>query len=332
MDNLKDGDGHAEVRRPRTGSRKRRARREHDAGGTEDNPEVRRRGWMLLGGLAAVGVALVLGGLEVQHLYWSALMMQFGSTLVLVAPLFFIERRLNARVTAISEELAGIRFSADVPVTTRAELAPLLRAYQSYMRHWGYIVDERPVRIRPIAPTTDRGLFGVLGTYDATTNTVLVDPQHVADPGVILREYSHHLLNVNTISPLSVDRGPWGARIGSSLAFYFPAASASDAMLFNDTMGSLANRVGSSELSPVGQDFVRAGWNWARLFWSMRAQMRASDLDLALAFAWAQGVPFDEGEHPIPFLREVITALRKNARMESIQVVREAMEDHGVPW
>jgi hypothetical protein len=262
-------------------------------------------------------------------------MMQVGSTLVLVAPLFFVERQLNSRVEQLAEEVAGIRFTSNVPITEQHKLAPLLRSYQLFMSGLGYEVEREPIEIRATRPE-DNAKFGVIAYYDSTQREMRVQQQYVAEPAVILREYSHHLLNMNTTSPMRAGRGPWGRHIGSALAFYFPSASTNDPRLSSYLgKGSLADPVAPEELAVQRNTYtdpVRLGWEWARMFWLLRTRMRAADLDAALAATWASGPSYEEGPYPVAFLSALARHLKDDARAGTVDVARQTYIECDLPW
>lgn len=178
--------------------------------------------------------------------------------------------------------------------------------------------------------------------YDPSRDHIVIAKEFAADPDVILREYTHHVLTQAKRPAASV---PWTA-IQSGLADYFPCSFHGNprfgeklAPVYNRLVGqevlvhgyvrNMENQRKFSELKPdaAQQD---AGEVWSGAFWEMRARFGKELVDPLLFQVWTEAqIHQDSPESFAKFADNIVSAAHSQPGIAEPEI-RALFESRGL--
>lgn len=146
--------------------------------------------WTVFLPVVSVGPLLIFIGWRVSDSqYLSDLLLQVGSTFLLLLPLLLFERGLERRINKISEEVVRLRFYGQ-PIQTemKKQLDDEIVRFRDYLKRaeaW------LPAPLSGVEITPEQGDYADL---DETTKRIVAGPGSLADGDVVAHVYAHHFL------------------------------------------------------------------------------------------------------------------------------------------
>ncbi|GAA4605215.1 hypothetical protein BJY16_005300 [Actinoplanes octamycinicus] len=203
-------------------------------------------------------------------------------------------RDLSQRIDRVEQFV----FTGDAAPERATRLRGVLEAFQEYLAGLGYR-SEAPLPRIHIGPLDDAAISSVYSDtnafYYGARNLIVVGRSLADDPSVLLREYSHHILD--DLAPGAA--GNWtsggitdAASIHSALADYLPCSFQDDPCFGRAAAGAqrclrdLSLVVRADSVDGDRHTPQQAGWVWASAFWEIRAGVGAAVLDPVLLDGW----------------------------------------------
>jgi hypothetical protein len=254
-----------------------------------------REQWNLLLPLLVIGPVLVaLGWLVEDSGYLSDTLLQFGSTLTLLVPLFLLERRLDRRLTALSGEIDKLRisFSESIGPDLHGHANKILTEFQDLLVEVGLRLPENPPAV--IVTHGDRDmLLNFDGRNMYVGEGILESTLAVRD--AIPHVYAHHVLSMNRDYPH--EDGPL-MTIEAGLADFLTAIYLGDPAVgrriselqhldpVRDLSGTRA--FSSWDGDPTLRDAHGEGESWGQVFWEVGTLLDLRTVGQHVTSAWCR--------------------------------------------
>jgi hypothetical protein len=270
--------------------------------------------WIFFLPLLIIGPALIVAGWLVEDSpYVSDLLLQLGSTLILLIPLFALERGLAGRIQNISAEVARLqlKFVGQVRPELEDQLNDEIVRFREYVASAGAWLPEGPPRVR-IAPEQ--------GDYvDLEGNEIVTGPTALDDRDLLLHAYAHHILRSYDNYERLHDSFAAKA-VEAGLADYLTAAFKDRPMLGliavrrkRNQRGSIRNLANEREFSEIDVSMIGvsdydhdAGEIWGGAFWELGGKVGRVPIARLLLGAWERFDCPTSTTLAVEFAREVL--------------------------
>jgi hypothetical protein len=269
--------------------------------------QVFRSEWRLFLAILIVGLAFVVAGWKVEDSqYGSGLLLQLGSTFILLVPLFVLERDLEDRVERLSEAVNQLRlkFEGQVGPDVEARLNDEVLRFHQYLEE----AETRSLpRVLPrvcLAPEEESW-----AKYNPERKEIVAGPMALQDPDLVAHVYAHHVLESyedyegrlsNSFTAKSVEAGLADYLVA---AFHDRPSFASIVAAHRgkkDAIRNLANDRNFSEIhftedydprDASSDEYHDAGEVWGGAFWELGGRIGRLRIGRSLLQAWERFDP-----------------------------------------
>lgn len=224
----------------------------------------------------------------------------------------------------------GFESTDSLTSSLQAHLQKLLEDYVAYSAQLGLSDVNKKVTIK-----VDK-LDSPNAFYDRVHNSITIDIRMASDPGVPLREFTHHLLM--PVDPPGSEKVQHAA-IESGLADYFACS-----FLDNPKMGEIAAKsidptlpyirmlANDLKFSTTIKESHQAGEIWGGAFWAIRAKLQREAADSILVAAWQKMVwTQPESTTALSFVEAILSAARAKGSAQDVEAIKDILRAREYP-